>query len=147
MNNFPPGVQEHHLPGCRPEDIEFENTVADLAEELKEIIDRYRRECPCLGDEEVGEVLEGLMPGKLIPKYRIINAVQKQIEEELSFAEENAKTWDRNMFLSTKRTAKSRLLGVKMFISRLIYKSEQLEDLIEKARERIGDMVWQGPAA
>ncbi|HBR33668.1 MAG TPA: hypothetical protein DD734_03475 [Firmicutes bacterium] len=148
-SNLPPGVTESMLPGNRPEDLEYEEAISDLIEELSSTIDHYRAQYPLLSEDTIQEVLLDLMPhrGGVIPKWQIEATVQKHIENELEWAEERVFSLDKTFFAAAQTTTRSRLLGVKMFVQRLVYHSGNMENLLEEAYEKVGNMTWQGPAA
>lgn len=148
-SNLPPGVKEHMIPGNRPEDLEYEKAISELIEELGSTIDHYRTQYPLLGDDDIQNVLLDLLPrrSEVIPKWQIEAAVQKHIENELEWAEECALSPDKTLFVAAQTTMRGRLLGVKMFVKRLLYDSNNMENLLEEAYEKVGNMTWQGPAA
>ena len=147
--NLPPGVEEHHLPGSRPEDAEIENASAELAEELKEVIDHYRAQYPAMGDEVVKDALLDLIPSMtgVVAKWQIEAAVQKHIELELKWANECARSNDKELYSAAQKTIRSRLLGIQMLVKKLVYVSGDIEEMIEEARNKVGNISWQGPAA
>lgn len=150
-NNLPPGVTEQMLPGNRPEDLEYEKAIDELREELGDIIAHYRTQYPLLRDDDIQDVLLVLLPRRsdVIPKWQIENAVQKHIERELEWANEctRSRSYDKDLFLKTQKTIRSRLLGIKLLVQRLLYNSENIEELIEDAHTKVSNMAWQGPAA
>jgi hypothetical protein len=137
------------LPGNRPENLKHEKAISELIEELGNTIAHYRTQYPLLRDDDIQDVLLDLLPSRsgVIPKWQIEATVQKHIENELAWAEERVFSPDKTFFAAAQTTTRSRLLGVKMFVQRLVYHSGNMENLLEEAYEKVGNMTWQGPAA
>lgn len=148
-SNLPPGVKEQMLPGNRPEDLEYEKAIDELREELSDVIAHYQTQYPLLGDDDIQDVLVDLLPDRMgvITKWQLEAAVQKHIEWELEWLELDARSSDKELFAASQKALKSRLLGIKILIRKLLFNSANIEELIEDARTKVSNMAWQGPAA
>jgi len=145
--NLPPGVKTHHLPGSRPEDAETGAAMIELFEEIQQVINHFQQEYPCLGDEEVSEVLRDLLPGSVITPQSVEVAIGRLVEQELIWIEECRTSQDPELFSVAQRTSQSRLLGAKMLARIILPKYNEIEILVENTREKIDSMDWQPPAA
>lgn len=144
--NLPDGVKTSDIPGFRPEDAEYENAIAELTEELQEVVSHYRTEYPCLGDNAIKDVLLDLIPSRsgIFAEWQIEAAIMKLIEQELEWVEKQSTSSSKRPFETFKTAARDRIHGMLWLADRLLgYNSDSIESLIKEAWGKIDRMPYK----